>query len=118
MSVRESLHGTWDWADVPARCGNDAGTYAFAADGRTLTVEVPAGAYFDTTAAGSRLTYEILAEPAGGLRVRAVGETRRTATGAPVEWEIVMLDQDTFCWHRTDWQAGGCTKPLARCKGE
>jgi hypothetical protein len=35
--------------------------------------------------------------------------------GAPVGWDLLMLNADTFCWRRTDWKAGACTALLKRC---
>ncbi len=44
-----------------------------------------------------------------------VGETRLTDAGEPVVWDLVLKSEDSFCWDRTDWEQGGCTKNNARC---
>ena len=32
-----------------------------------------------------------------------------------VKWDLVMLNINQFCWHRTDWAPHACTKPMSRC---
>jgi hypothetical protein len=32
-----------------------------------------------------------------------------------VVWDLVMFGPHEYRWHRTDWQAGGYTKPNYRC---
>ena len=49
------------------------------------------------------------------LRMAIEGETRMTPTGELVVWDLVLLSPDRYCWHRTDWPHGGCTKAIVRC---
>jgi len=63
----------------------------------------------------NEIVYEVLADQGKALRLRVVGETRKTDAGVPVEWDLLMLNADTFCWRRTDWTAGACTALLRRC---
>ena len=115
-SVRADLPGRWDWVQASPRCGDTGGEYSFSADGRQLLVHVPAGVWFGTEPAGQHVTYEVLDELQGTLRVRAIGEPRKTDSGDTVVWDLVMLKRDAFCWHRTDWKAGECTERLTRCE--
>ena len=100
-TARSQLPGKWDWETSEPRCGDAAGTFSFSPDGRQVRV--------------NDIVYEVLAEEGKTLRLRAVGETRKTDAGAPVEWDLQVLNPDTFCWRRTDWNAGTCTALLKRC---
>jgi hypothetical protein len=61
--------------------------------------------------------YRVLqSEP--NLRMVIEGETRKTAAGEPVVWDLVLLSNDQFCWHRTDWSPGACTKAIVRCPSD
>ena len=101
VTARSQLPGKWDWEKSEPRCGEAAGTFSFSPDGRQLRV--------------NDIVYEVLADQGKTLRLRVVGETRSTDAGAPVEWDLLMLNADTFCWRRTDWKAGACTALLRRC---
>jgi hypothetical protein len=71
--------------------------------------------YLGEVALGPAAAYEIIDEAPAAMRLRLIGETRSTEAGVPVVWDLFLLDADRFCWHRTDWQVGACTKPLTRC---
>ena len=103
-SIRTALPGRWDWADASPRCGDSAAQFAFAEEDRQVRVHVPAGVYLGTTPLGADATYQIVREWPRVLRMRMLGETRRTETGDLVEWDLVLLDVDSFCWRRTDWK--------------
>jgi hypothetical protein len=115
VTARSTLPGTWDWETATPRCGDTAGTFSFSADGRQVRVNVPSGAIAGSTPVGRDVVYEVLAEDGKLMRLRAVGETRTTDAGVPVEWDLLMLNADAFCWHRTDWSPGACTPLLKRC---
>jgi hypothetical protein len=101
VTARSQLPGKWDWEKSEPRCGDAAGAFSFSPDGRQVRV--------------NDVVYEVLADEGKTMRLRAVGETRKTDAGVPVEWDLLMLNADTFCWRRTDWKAGACTTLLKRC---
>jgi hypothetical protein len=115
VTARSQLPGKWDWEKSEPRCGDAAGTFSFSPDGRQVRVNVPAAKDLGTGTSGRDVVYEVLAEEGKTMRLRAVGETRKTDAGVPVEWNLLMLNADTFCWRRTDWKAGACTALLKRC---
>ena len=118
LSVRDQLPGRWDWVDASPRCGASAARFSFSADGQQVRVWVSTGVYVGEVALGSAAAYEIIDEAPNAMRLRLIGETRSTEAGVPVVWDLILLDADRFCWHRTDWQGGACTKPLTRCPEE
>lgn len=60
--------------------------------------------------------YTVLGQTGNVLHTVMDHETRRDETGRFVKWDMVVLDPDHFCWHRTDWKEGGCTATIQRCK--
>ena len=44
-------------------------------------------------------------------------ETRRTSSGEPVVWDLVITAPDVYQWHRTDWPENGLTRAIIRCSG-
>lgn len=60
--------------------------------------------------------YTVLGPIANGLGMSMDGEDRLDPSGRPVTWDLVMLSNDQFCWHRSDWPDTGCTKPVNRCE--
>lgn len=101
VTARSQLPGKRDWEQSEPRCGSSAGTFSFSPDGRQVHV--------------NEIVYEVLSDQGKTLRLRVVGEMRKTDAGVPVEWDLLMLNADTFCWRRTDWTAGACTALLKRC---
>jgi hypothetical protein len=59
--------------------------------------------------------YSVIDESANYLRMSMKGETRLDPAGNAVVWDLVLLSPDSYCWHRSDWQEGGCTQPAIRC---
>jgi hypothetical protein len=60
--------------------------------------------------------YTILGVTPMGLSMSMDGEDRLDASGQPATWDLVMLSNDQYCWHRSDWRPTGCTKPVNRCE--
>lgn len=103
--------GTWDWAGRPGTCRDDPHTLAFSPDRATMVltfVRQPAGPERETR-------YEIRGVTRSGVRGFITGETRRTAAGEPVVWDLVLTSPDSYRWHRTDWAAAGHTSEVVRC---
>jgi hypothetical protein len=42
-------------------------------------------------------------------------ETRHDASGRPVTWDLIVMDKNQMCWHRSDWPQYGCTRSISRC---
>ena len=62
------------------------------------------------------VTYQVLRTLPNGLRMSMDGEERLDPSGKPVTWDLILLSQDQYCWHRGDWRPTGCTKPVLRCE--
>ncbi|WP_416899073.1 MAG: hypothetical protein ACMVY4_04930 [Minwuia sp.] len=59
--------------------------------------------------------YIVLSREPQVLTMLLEGETRKTAEGEAVLWQLRVLDAGTFCWRRTDWKPGACTVVRTRC---
>jgi hypothetical protein len=114
-SIRTDISGKWGWVGtLPDSCGVNAEHYAFSEDGRELLLTREEPIDFG----GKQLSefhYEILAESRRIMRMRILGEYRRTSSGQPVVWDLVLKSRNRFCWHRTDWQSQTCTSDILRC---
>ena len=60
--------------------------------------------------------YTILGSIPNGLILALDGEPRLDATGGPVTWNLVLRNEDEYCWRRSDWPVDHCTKPINRCE--
>lgn len=115
QELRQLLTGTWGWDE--AQCAEGPYHVSFSDDGAIM--------YFDTddetmiTAEGGearkRIVYQILWEADGVLRAVIEGEDRRTESGHVVGWDLRMIDEAHFCWHRWDWPRDACTQALIVC---
>jgi hypothetical protein len=68
------------------------------------------------SATGQReVRYEIRDVTPSRNRAFMEGETRTTAAGALVVWDLVLTSPNSYRWHRTDWRPSGYTQEIVRC---
>jgi hypothetical protein len=109
------LPGSWGWKDSDqVGCATNPHQLSFTKNRQLmlLTTKKP----FDGPDGRpmSTVRYRVL-ETSPHLRMSIEGETRTTPSGDLVVWDLVMLSNDRYCWHRTDWPQGSCTKTNERC---
>ena len=115
--VFATVAGTWDWAAAEGFCKKNPHTISFSGDRQVMTLRSPEP-YADSAGVQHWATeYEIREVTRGRIRGFIRGETRRTGDGTPVVWDLVLVDADTYRWHRTDWPWGGYTPLVRRCPG-
>jgi hypothetical protein len=110
--IRTRVTGTWRWEQSTPDC-KSGHVISFSADGRRMLL-TPVPMKGDT---GEVTQYEILGSGSNTIRGRIVDETRRTERGEIVVWDLILFEQDRYCWRRTDWPTEGCTQPIVRCNG-
>jgi hypothetical protein len=110
--IRKVLAGAWGWDKQ--QCEKDPIRLSFAADGAVMFHENDAGLSIGEGTHLKRIVYQILAESDRVLRTVIEGEVRRTKEGNVVGWDLVLLSESRFCWHRSDWPSG-CTRALIKC---
>jgi hypothetical protein len=111
--VFATLSGLWNWSDRD--CGDDPFTLVPAEDGGTITLTFSEP---DSTGSRRASVYRVLGHRPRSVQGQITDEDRRTATGELVAWDFVLLSPDAFCWRRTDWRTGTCTKPVRRCQAQ
>lgn len=113
LRFQDIANGVWGMDIEGVTCAENPHTIQFSEDGRKMSLRYAKG---NDGAAPSEFSYEVLSEGPGFARMTLVGEERTTAEGQQVVWDLVLLTANQYCWHRTDWQPDGCTKPATRCQ--
>jgi hypothetical protein len=110
--IRARVAGRWRWEHTTPDC-KSGHVISFSTDGRLMLL-TPVPMKGDT---GEVTRYEILGYGPNAIRGRIIDETRRTDQGEIVAWDLILFEQDRYCWRRTDWPTEGCTQPIVRCGG-
>jgi len=115
--IREIITGSWaPETKVGQVCRESPPTYSFSNDGALMYVTSDSGLYMSEGGGKfNKLTYQIVGEGQYSLRTIIEGEERRTANGNVVMWDLVLLSENRFCWHRSDWDSNSCTQEFRRC---
>jgi hypothetical protein len=113
--LTDVLRGVWDWEAAPNRCQENPHSISFPPGGGRMEIRHPKGAVSGNEAPQVVTVYRILAEESRALRMEIIGETRKTERGDLVVWDLRLLSDDSYCWHRTDWPPQGCTGRVLRC---
>ena len=64
----------------------------------------------------SEAYYRVLQSSADSLTLSLEGQTRRQRDGRTVVWEMRLLSDSAYCWHRTDKSDRSCSAPIVRCE--
>lgn len=115
LRFQDIASGTWGFPVGGASCEDNPHTIEFTEDAERMILRYAKGLEGNPP---TEAKYRILGEGPGFMRMEIEGETRTTDEGIPVKWDMVLLSPDSYCWHRTDWQEGGCTQPAERCSGD
>jgi hypothetical protein len=107
--------GRWDWADADSFCVKDPHTISFSPDHRVMTLRHLQPSTDSAGVMRWAWEYDIQEVSRHHIRGRIRGEERKTASGEPVVWDLVLQSPDAYYWHRTDWPFMGVTKPVRRC---
>jgi hypothetical protein len=113
--MTDVLPGVWDWEEEPKWCKENPHSIKFTAGGSRMEVRHPKGAVIGDEPPSALTVYRILAEGPSSLRMEVIGETRKTESGNPVVWDLILLSSDSYCWRRTDWPPQECTGRVLRC---
>jgi hypothetical protein len=111
------LPGTWGW-EGSDDCTASPQRLRFSADRRHMLLSLTPKDEHDKRAARLEATYRLLGDVPNGLRMSLAGEKRVDAHGNPVTWDLMLLDSNQYCWHRSDWPGTGCTRSVVRCEAK
>lgn len=112
--IFRSLAGKWAWNHIPDQCSEDPHYISFSADRKTANFRVDRPFMRDDRLV-TEYSYEIRQHDGNTLTMSMHDETRRTATGVPVVWVLILKDPKTYTWHRTDWESARVTPDVIRC---
>lgn len=117
VSIFELLTGTWVGPE-PGTCDDNPHSISFDA-ARTSMVLTYRRPFDGPLGFAGVFRYDILDVADRNLRAAIVDppETRRTSAGDLVVWDLVVVTQDVYRWHRTDWAPGLSTSDVRRCAG-
>lgn len=113
--MQDTVTGLWDWEIAPKWCAENPHSITFSRDGSKMEVRHPKGASIAGGVAQALVVYEVLSKSPGLLKTRVVGETQTSGRGDIVSWDLVLLSPDAYCWRRSDWPPGSCTRRIIRC---
>lgn len=109
------LPGTWGWEGTDD-CSASPQELHFSDDRQQMFLTLRPKDERGRRMARREATYRILGELPYGLRMSLAGEKRVDPQGKLVTWDLILLDRQQYCWHRSDWPGTGCTKSLFRCE--
>lgn len=115
VDVFSVVEGAWDWGHAEGRCVADPVVISFSAGRDTMYLRHREPIEWTDGTARLVTPYEIQGVTRNSIRGFIPHETRTTAEGALVVWDLVLNAEDSFCWHRTDWPEHSCTRSLLRC---
>jgi hypothetical protein len=110
--ITRYVAGRWDWSTRVSPCRDSAHTIAFSPDRKLMTITSEYVARSDSERVA---TYDLLNVSRSSFRGAIRGETRRTPSGVPVVWDLVLFSPTEYRWHRTDWNSWGYTAAVIRC---
>ena len=111
LSPYDILPGRRGWSS--AECNRMPASISFAKGGKRMHVRHPTE--LEGPIEVKLTSYTVTGRSGNALAMRMDNEDRRDDAGNLVAWDAVILDRDTYCWRRSDWKPGNCTKPLTRC---
>jgi hypothetical protein len=111
----EVLPGKWGWRGTDD-CKVAPVVISFSSKGRRMHLSHATKTDDGHREARRDSPYTVLGSIPNGLHVSLDEETRKDASGQLVTWDLVLPNQNEYCWHRSDWPAGGCTKSIDRCE--
>ncbi len=109
------VQGTWAWTTADSNCATDPHRITFTPDHRGMIITAAHPYRRPDGQLDSVAYYDILAYSRGWIRGAIRGETRLTADGRPVVWDLVLRSPDRYAWHRTDWFRDAYTREIRRC---
>jgi hypothetical protein len=110
-----NLVGSWGWSKDGPSCAETPHKITFSPDKKIMYLAMREDPASSGGQAVKTVTYRVLEFSTERLRLAMEGERRRTAEGSLVEWDVVGLSPDSYCWHRSDWTPRACTSTIVRC---
>lgn len=112
VPLEAALAGTWGFELEGGTCDVNPHRISFSQDRMTMELRYSKGVNGKPAA---EATYRVKGKGKDFLRMKMDGEKRRSDRGILVEWDLVLVTPDSYCWRRTDWEPDDCTVEAIRC---
>jgi hypothetical protein len=113
--VHAVISGEWDWAAAEGFCKKNPHTISFSPDRKLMTIR-HVEPWTDSAGVAHRVAeYDLEEVSRHHVRGQIRGETRLTAAGEPVVWDLVLTSPNSYRWQRADWPFWGYTPEVRRC---
>lgn len=114
-SIFAKIEGAWGTVDPTSfSCEATPQIFSVSSDYSHITIrsasQLAAGGEASNT-----ISYKVLAVHGNVLTMFIEGEQRKTDSGDPVVWSLVLANDREFRWRQTDWPKGDHTRPFKRC---
>ena len=114
--VVQTIEGNWEWRNGKDTCNLNPHEISFNKK-RTkmyITYGKPILGYNEKQL--KKVEYNVHRILKDRVHLTINKETRTDPTGELVEWDLILISDDEYCWYRHDWKKGACTKSNYRCK--
>lgn len=110
------VRGRWAWTTSGGGCAGDAHTISFSPDHRQMFIAHAKPFEGTDDVADSVTRYDIREHTRGRIRGAIPGETRLTAAGEPVVWDLVLRGPDRYAWRRSNTSSPfAYSRDIVRC---
>ena len=116
--VVTALQGAqWGWVrkESSGSCENNPHTITFNAKLTEAVFQFQSPVHGADGKKSDRAVYSILARQGNTITMRIVGEKRLDPQGQPVVWDLLLVNERTYTWHRKDWPEKAYTPYLHKC---
>lgn len=116
--VVNALQGSeWGWIrkESSGSCENNPHTITFNAKLTEAVFQFQNPVHGADGKKSARAVYRILARQGNVITMQIVGEKRLDPQGKPVVWDLLLIDERTYTWHRKDWPEKAYTPYIHKC---
>jgi len=116
--VVDILQGShWGWArkESSVSCENNPHTITVNAEVTEAVFKFRRPLHGADGKKSNRAVYRILARQNNVITMQIVGEKRLDPQGQPVVWDLLLVNERTYTWHRHDWAESAHTPYIQSC---
>lgn len=111
--VMRKVIGEWDWSGDSLTCKHNPHTLDFTNDSAFMVLRFRRKQ--DSTSK-QVVRYRILKYTDHTVTGQIEGEQRRTKTGKPMVWDLVLTGPNSYRWRENGGLAQGMTRAIVRCR--
>ncbi|KRA21167.1 MULTISPECIES: hypothetical protein [unclassified Lysobacter] len=108
---------SWGW-DGTDQCSTSPQRIRFSEDGKRMHLSQYAEGENGKPGKRIETSYTVGGQSGDSLAMVMDNETRTDDAGRKISWNLILLDEESYCWQRSDWESTECTKLVRRCEVE